>query len=149
MTKLTQKFSTQAFCTMIRFVTLALFLTLFGASTVLAQTKAYVTNTGDDTVSVIDTVSKTVVAIVPVGRFPSGIAVTPNGAFVYVTNFGGASVSVVDATTNTVIATVPVGVAPNGVAITREGALAYVTNRVSDTVSVSNTTVAGRSPVFE
>ena len=44
MTKLVQKFSTQAFCTMIRLLPLALFLTLVGASPVLAQTKAYVTN---------------------------------------------------------------------------------------------------------
>src|SRR5689334_12224813 len=112
MTNLKQKFSTQAFRTMIRFVTLALFLTLPEASTVLAQTKAYVTNAGDHTVSVIDTASNTVVATVPVGLFPSGIAVTPNGAFVYATNFGGGTVSVIDATTNTVIATVSVGVAP-------------------------------------
>jgi len=123
MTQLTQKFSTQAFCTTIRLLTLALFLTLFGASTVLTQTRAYVTNVNDFTVSVIDTVTNTVVATIPDIPNPYGIAVTPNGAFIYVTHVGG-TVSVIDATTNTVIATVPVGLFPNAVAITPNGAFA-------------------------
>src|ERR1041384_6733002 len=99
MTKLT-------LCTMIRFLTLALCLTLFGASAALAQTKAYVTNVNDGTVSVIDTKSNTVIATIPVSPAPAGIAVTPDGAFVYVTLLGGNTVAVIDATTNTVVATV-------------------------------------------
>ncbi len=49
-----------------------------------AQPFAYVSNLGSNTVSVIDTATNTVVATVPVGNGPSGVAITPNGAFAYV-----------------------------------------------------------------
>ena len=42
-----------------------------------AQTFAYVTNYAN-TVSVIDTASNTVVATIPVGRSPYGLAINPN-----------------------------------------------------------------------
>ena len=57
MTNLTKKM----FCgAVIRVATLALFLMTFGATIVFAQTKAYVTNSNDNTVSVIDTSTNTV-----------------------------------------------------------------------------------------
>jgi YVTN family beta-propeller protein len=62
-----QQFSKLACGTALRKITLALFLVTFGASTALAQTRAYVTNIDDNTVSVIDTVTNAVVATVPVG----------------------------------------------------------------------------------
>jgi DNA-binding beta-propeller fold protein YncE len=46
---------------------------------------------------VINTTTHTVVATVPVGMVPFGIAVTPNAAFVYVTNRGSNNVSVINA----------------------------------------------------
>lgn len=39
--------------------------------------RAYVTNQGPDTVSVIDTANNTIVATLPVGTNPTGIAITP------------------------------------------------------------------------
>ena len=111
---------------------------------------AYVTNTGavcslcsfsqPPSVSVIDTATYAVVATIPVGQYPAGIAITPNGAFVYVANFNSNSVSVIDIVTNTVTATVSVGTNPLGVAITPNGAFAYVTNYTSQDVSVISTT---------
>jgi YVTN family beta-propeller protein len=81
---------------------------LFGASVVFAQTRAYVPNVGDFTVSVIDSATNTVVATVPVGVLPIAVAVTPDGAFAYVTNnFDNTVVSVIKAATNTVVATIP------------------------------------------
>ena len=71
MTSLTQK---KFFGAAIRVVTLALFLVTFGASAALAQTKAYVTNFGDNTVSVISTATNTVTATIPVGTNPQSIA---------------------------------------------------------------------------
>ncbi|NJN66557.1 MAG: hypothetical protein HC884_07500, partial [Chloroflexaceae bacterium] len=47
---------------------------------------AYVANFADDTVSVIDTSTNTVVATVAVGNTPVGVAVNPAGTRVYVTN---------------------------------------------------------------
>jgi YVTN family beta-propeller protein len=73
-----------------------------------AQTFAYVTNRGSNSVSVIDTASNTVVATIPVGAFPEGVAITPDGTRAYVTDF----------VSNTVVVTIGVGLFPTGVAIT-------------------------------
>src|ERR1019366_2879897 len=78
-----------------------------------AGTFAYVANAGSSTtVSVIDTATNAVVATVPVGTTPHGVAVNPAGTFAYVTNQTSNTVSVIDTATNTVVATVPVGTAP-------------------------------------
>ncbi len=80
----------------------------------------YVANVNSSSVSVIDTATNTVVATIPVGLFPFGVAVTPDGKHVYVTNNNGGSgnVSVIATATNTKVAAIPVGHGPTmGVAI--------------------------------
>ena len=116
----------------IRVVMAALLLTGFGAGAALAQTRAYVANFVTNDVSVIDAVTHAVVATVPVGSGPTGVAVTPDGSFIYVTNGNDNNVSVISAATNTVVATVPVGTFPTGIAITPTGAFAYVTPPLTD-----------------
>lgn len=71
--------------------------------------KVYVTNSGSNNVSVIDTATNIVTATVPVGNDPVGVAVTPEGTRIYIANSGSNSVSVIDTITNTVTATVDVG----------------------------------------
>ena len=88
----------------------------------LAQ-NAYITNA--DGVSVIDTVSNTVIATIPVSGGTSGVAVSPDGGKVYVT---GDDVSVIDTASNTVIATIQVGGFPEGVAVSPDGSKVYVAN---------------------
>ena len=77
-----------------------------------AQPFAYITNGFSDNVSVIDTATNTVVATVPVGNDPCGVAVHPDESRVYVTNSFNDNVSVIDTVTNTVVATVMVGSFP-------------------------------------
>src|SRR5205809_261187 len=116
--------------------------------------QAYITNLNDNTVSVIDTASNTVTATVPVGTFPNGVAVAPDGAHVYVANVLDGTVSVIDTGSNAVTATVPVGGVPVGVAVTPDGARVYVASFSGSTVSViataSNSVTAtvavGQSP---
>ena len=84
-----------------------------------AQTRAYVTNTSGS-VSVIDTAANTVVATIPVGVFPSGVAITPDATRAYVANIIN-SISVIDTATNAVVATIPSGQFPTGLAITPDG----------------------------
>ena len=60
----------------------------------------------------IDTATNTVVATIPVGASPQGVAINPDGTFAYVANGGNDNVSVIDTATNTVVATIPVGDAP-------------------------------------
>jgi YVTN family beta-propeller protein len=78
--------------------------------------------------SVIATATNTVTATIPVGTYPEGVAVTPDGSKVYVTNDGSNSVSVIATATNTVTTTITVGTAPFGVAVTPDGSKVYVTN---------------------
>lgn len=59
-----------------RWAALALALALLPPAAANAQ-NAYITNFGDGTVSVIDTAANTVVATIPVGSRPDGVAVTP------------------------------------------------------------------------
>lgn len=82
-----------------------------------AQTLAYVANFDDDTVSVIDTRTKTVITTIPVGDAPTGVAITPDGRRVYVTNAGDDTVSVINTKLNAVISTLQVGDSPQKVAI--------------------------------
>src|ERR1700733_2257012 len=87
---------------------------------------AYVTNTQSNSVSVIDTTTRTVTATIPVGADPIAAAVSPDGSTVYVANEGGNSVSVINAATDTVTATIAVGVGPDAVAVSPDGSLLYV-----------------------
>ena len=83
----------------------------------------------------IDTATNTVIATIPVGNCPAGVAVSPDGATAYVANLDG-TVSVIDTATNTVTATITVGDGPSGVAVSPDGTRAYVTNSEDGTVSV-------------
>jgi len=114
-----------------------------------AQHLAYVTQQGWDNVSVIDTTTNAVVATIQsVGKFPRGVAITPDGAFAYVVNQGSANVSVIDINLKTVVGTINLaaGAEPLKVAITPDGAFAYVPNPSSTDVfvidTVTNTVVA-------
>src|SRR5215469_15735130 len=108
---------------------IAAFVSYFLASAHTLAQNAYITNYGDDTVSVIATTTNTVTATVPVGAFPFGVAVTRDGSTVYVGNLGDHTVSVIATATNTVTATVPVGEGrPYGVAVTPDGSTVYVAN---------------------
>jgi YVTN family beta-propeller protein len=117
-----------------------------GARPAEAAPFAYVANSGSNTVSVIDTATNKVVATVPVGTNPAGVAVTPDGTKVYVANENDNTVSVIRTATNTVVRTVPVGTAPVGVAVSPDGTKVYVANFKSNNVSViarpGNTVVA-------
>src|SRR5205823_13392112 len=74
----------------------------------------YVPNSGDGTVSVIDTPTNAVApTAIPVGPSPTAAAVRGDESLVYVTNRGGSNtVSVINTATNTMVATIPVGIVP-------------------------------------
>jgi len=116
---------------------------------------AYITNSGDNTVSVIDTATNKVTAMIPVGSHPMGVAVTLDGKRVYVTNHEVGNPSnntflIIDTATNKITDAVPVGEVPFGVAVTLDGKNVYVTNLDDKTVSVIDTatnTVIATIPV--
>jgi YVTN family beta-propeller protein len=128
----------------------ALALACFVAPAAQAQ-NAYITNSGSNDVSVIDTATNTVVGSpIAVGSAPTGVAVTPDGHRVYVGNYNSSTVSVIDTATSTVIGEpITVGNGPIGVAVTPDGRRVYVANYNPNNVSVIDTatnTVIG-SPI--
>lgn len=131
----------------------------------------YVTNyntgtAGNDTVSVIETTTNTVIATIPGFFGPYQIAINPAGTYAYVTNYGnnfnpgeyGTTVSVIDVNSasgafNTIVDTITVGTQPSGIAINPAGTYAYVTLYNNDigngsfkTIRLSNNTVV--EPTF-
>ena len=67
----------------------------------------WVPRASDNTVSRVDLSTNTVTATIPVGKYPTAIAVTPGA--VWVANAGGPSVSRIDPATNEVVATIRLG----------------------------------------
>jgi YVTN family beta-propeller protein len=108
---------------------------------------AYIPNSGDNNVSVIDTatIPPSVVATISVGTDPRGVAsvVKTSETFTYVTNFGSDNVSVIrtfkDPLTEKVafekVRDIRVGRNPYGIAVDPAGTFAYVTNFFDGTVS--------------
>ncbi|MDT5013318.1 MAG: hypothetical protein QOH57_4935 [Mycobacterium sp.] len=103
--------------------------------------RLYVSNTFNNTVSVLDTskATPTLMATVAVGVTPGGIAVSPDGTKVYVANFSSGTVSVISTATNAVVGKpIAVGANPYGVAVSPDSTRVYVGNFGSNSVSVIN-----------
>lgn len=101
--------------------------------------RIYVTNSGKNTVSVIDAAAANpkLIATIAVGSQPRGIAIAGNR--LYVANWGSGTVSVIDTTTNAAVrAPIAVGANPSDLAVSADGTRVYVTNYGSGTVSVLN-----------
>jgi gliding motility-associated-like protein len=100
---------------------------------------AYVPNSGSNDVSVINTVTQTLVADIPVGINPIGVAVSPDGTRAYIANYQAGTVSVINTITNQVINPITVGTGPITIASSPNGNYIYVVNAISETVSVIST----------
>ena len=119
-----------------------------------AGTKAYVTNSGGSTVTIIDLATNTVTGTIGGFDGPSGFVITSDGNYAYVNNYGaaggvgsgsGTTVRVVDLNANTIVGSaLTVGLAPAAMAITPDGAYIYVINYTTGdlgagTISIINT----------
>ncbi|HET8911664.1 MAG TPA: bifunctional YncE family protein/alkaline phosphatase family protein, partial [Ktedonobacteraceae bacterium] len=99
----------------------------------------YVANNLANTVSVVDTATKTITATIKIGSYPYTTLVSKDGKTVYATNWGDATISVIDASSNTVTTTIPIGQHPSAMTFDASGKHLYVTDSNSDAVSVINT----------
>ena len=104
-----------------------------------AGTDVYVANFGSNNVSVVNTLTDAVVAVIPVGTAPTDVAVNPAGTLAYVTNSQSSSVSVINLASNTVTATLSVGSDPRKVMFTPSGNQAVILTENVLSVSVVNT----------
>ncbi|BBX85840.1 YncE family protein [Mycolicibacterium aubagnense] len=84
-----------------------------------------VSDTTGNTVSVINTHTRAVVATIPVSQLPAGVAVSPDGTVAYVASHD--TVSVVALANNTVVATIPFNsLSPQFVTFTPDGKTVWV-----------------------
>jgi YVTN family beta-propeller protein len=98
--------------------------------------KAFVTNSGSGTVSVVSLLglkANTVVATIPVGTEPRACALTPNGALLLVANFTEGTLSAIDTKTYAVVGTIPIGGNPGALAIS--GDRVFVTQFFARTIA--------------
>ena len=110
--------------------------------------RVLVSNEGSGTVSVID--GSTVVATIPVGNRPRGVAVSADGARAYVALGKDDAVAVIDVAARRVIDRIPVGTDPEQVALSPDGRTVYVSNEALDSataVAVAGHAVRFRVPV--
>jgi YVTN family beta-propeller protein len=100
----------------------------------------YVTNSGSDTVTVLDVVNVRLDRELAVGHDPVAVAANPTRNEIYVVNSGtpdaNGSMSVIDAEHNAVVATIPLDRQPVSIDVDDAGTLAYVANSGSKSVSV-------------
>ena len=87
--------------------------------------EVYVSNNGDNTVSIISTTTNTVTQTISVGSSPDALAVAPDGSKVYVGQHGG-NVSVIDTATKSVATINTLGGPVRDLAITPDGSRVYL-----------------------
>lgn len=86
--------------------------------------KLFVANQGaqgkpSETVTVIDTLKNEPLTVIPVGKGPHGVTMTPDAKTIFVTNVYEDTVSVIDVEKSVVVRTIPVGKGPNGITVLR------------------------------
>ena len=101
--------------------------------------RAYVSNAGDDTVSVVDAARGSVVGSVTTAASPHGLRMSPDGREIYVAATAGNAVSVIDVATSKAVAAIHVGKAPVQVGFTPDGSRVYVSLRDDNAVAVVDT----------
>jgi YVTN family beta-propeller protein len=101
-----------------------------------SKNRLYVLNSDQETISIIDTITDTVVSTIsllsssdtPTGVFPLGAALTQDGSTLYVAAAAKNSVEVVDTATLKVKGSIPAGWYPVAVEISKDGKKLFVLN---------------------
>jgi YVTN family beta-propeller protein len=99
-----------------------------------AGNQAYVTDQFGNAVSVLDAVSHTLVATIPIGDGGFNLGVAPDGGRVYATTAGG-HVVVIATANDQIVDSAQVGSAANGVAFSPDGSTVYISSRDAGTVT--------------
>ena len=93
---------------------------------------AYIANYNNSTVSVINTINKTIVAQIPVGRYPKYVSVRQDGTKAYVSNTGDNTMSVINTATNTVDTTLNINATAIGaIGLIPDGSKIYILSSAS------------------
>ena len=108
------------------------------------QLRLLATNEGSGTVSVIE--GTAVVATIPVGNRPRGLAISRDGKRAFVALGRDDAVAVIDIATRRVVDKIPVGSDPEQVAVSPDGRTVFVSNEALD--SATAVAVAGHAVRF-
>jgi YVTN family beta-propeller protein len=100
---------------------------------------AYITNQGDNTVSVIDIQENKVISTLKVGKAPVGVAVSTKLKRVFISNVESNNISVIDAVNNKVIESIALQGSPVGLAMAPDHNTLYVADWFSDSIIAINT----------
>ena len=100
---------------------------------------AYITNQGEDTVSVIDTTKNSVSQTIAVGKGPVGIAVSASMQRVYIANVESQEISVINTQNNSVIQTIKINGAPVGLTLSPDNSTLYVADWFANKVLAIST----------
>lgn len=117
--------------------------------------RAFVTNAGDNTVSIVDLAQRSVIKTIGTGRYPHGLRMSPDGREVYVANVQDGSLSVIDTNALAEVARISVGKTPVQVGFTPDGSRVYASLRDENRVAVVATATrkllgkidVGRNPI--
>lgn len=109
----------------------------------VTKTYAYVTDYNGNSTTVVDTATDAIIATIPTGKAPIGVAVSPDGKEAYVVNSGSNSVSIIDTYTGEKKGDISVGNLPQHVAFAPDGKRAYVTVMGAGSVAVIDTLTHG------
>jgi YVTN family beta-propeller protein len=118
-------------------------MVLIATANAWASSVAYVSNTGDNSISVVDTGSGTAATSIPVPQGPFGIAASPDGRWLYVTHpFSGSGITIIDRQLNSVAGNISaVGLSgPTGIAVHPSAPRMYVTNIFAASLAIIDTT---------
>lgn len=119
--------------------------------------KAYISNWGEMTVSVVDLIQKKENKRIKVGKNPEGLVLSPDGGKLYVANSDTDDISVIDTISDTLIGNYsvnfssdsPFGASPLTLDISKDGRYIFVSSAGTNSVDVVTTEdmkVAGRIP---
>ncbi|MBI4182413.1 MAG: beta-propeller fold lactonase family protein [Proteobacteria bacterium] len=101
--------------------------------------QAFVTQSEENSVAVVDLSAKKIVKTIETGRYPHGLRLSPDGKEIYVANVEDGSVSVIATAEARESARIPVGAAPVQVGFTPDGRLVFASLRDENKVAVIDT----------
>ena len=96
--------------------------------------RLYATGWSDGVLSVLDPLTLSETATIPIGTQPLGMVISPDDSRVYVA--AADAFSAVDVKTNRVVDSLPSGIDPTGIAASRDGRVLYTANQASGSVAV-------------
>lgn len=105
--------------------------------------RAWVANTDEKTITVIDTINRTTIATIGLAEKPLSVSVTPDGRKVFVVDDTTHTITVIDGVTNTVLAPIDLGPNryPTTATVSPDGKTLYAPGAVYDARADSWTTV--------